>query len=1380
VPHRRFAQALLVVVVSGLLVWLPVPAAGAAPPANDLIETATPIPELPFSATQDPAEATRSHGDPHACTLLGAGTMWFGPYTAPADGFVKLNLTSASPHFRVTLQEGRPGSLAEIGCADVGRPALQSVIGGHTYYLMVVSYGLIDLFTLEVSVPNPPANDLIENATPIPQLPFSVIENATDATPSPTDPRTSCHLGPGESTVWYGPYTAPADGLIKLRGLPGVVLFEGAPGALTEIGCTSGGRSPIVPVTSGAHYYVAAYLTIFSDLVFFDLSVPAPPANDLIENAAEITQLPFAVQEGPVDATASASDPPSSCVFSPATPTVWYRYASPDDQAINIDGSTRVTAYEARPSGLVEIGCTGAGAPRALALERGSTYYFMASFTPDQFLHFSVNPASAPANDLIENATPIGDLPYAVSQETTDATISSDDSDQGCGPASAGSVWYAYTAPADGAVRLDGFGPTFGIAAYEGGPESRTLVGCGFNGPVAIAVRGGATYHFMFSVAFYGTLDVSVTAMSPPANDLIENASPVALGTSVSQDSTDATTDPTDPQGCAGSTPSPNVWYSYTPPTGGAVRVNLTAGLFVGVYTGAPGSLVEAGCGSSLLVRVEADTTLYFMLAADRFAPGTIGFELQAASPPVNDDFAQATVVDVLPFSDRVDITDATHEPGEPAGCNASGSSVWYRVTAESDRGLRVDTRTSAAFSIINVYVGTGLHDLSLVGCQNAMDIPLQFDTIRGSTYFIQVVPFSGGEVVVNVETADRTPPVLTIPSDITVEAVDGSGAVVTFAATAWDIVDPNPAVSCSVASGSVFPLGTTEVTCSATDFFGNTSAPQSFDVDVVDTTAPALEVPADINVETTGHSGSVVEYTVSATDTVDPSPIVNCGPASGSVFPIGRTVVRCTATDASGNRSPSATFRVTVVDLRLELSVSPSIATTGTDVVASFSLTNLGPVRRTVSTRLTFAFTTPGHPGITFSTRELSFTMQRGQEIDRTVTFTVIRLMPRGTYELTVTASDVAGSVTRSAALTVVPRGTLVPTDLGTLGGSWSTAVGLNDAGQVVGISGTTRDVESHAFSWTADGGIVDLGTLGGTTSEAVAVSEAGQVVGTSSTADGTTHAFSWTAGGGMVDLGTLGGPNSWASGVNADGQVVGFSDLPDGAQHAFSWTAADGMVDLGTLGGLHSWARGVTADGQVVGESLTTGNSFVHAFAWTTIDGMVDLGTLGGSYSAVKGVDSAGPVVGDSITTGDAAFHAFSWTEAGGMVDVGTLGGSHSFAAAGNARGQVVGNSNLPGDTNDHAFSWTAAEGLIDIGSHGGPSRATDVNAGGLVVGFSWTADFSQQRAFVWSRTGGMSPLIEPPSSHVCAAVGINSAGLVAGQCDTPSTHAVLWTFV
>jgi hypothetical protein len=87
-------------------------------------------------------------------------------------------------------------------------------------------------------------------------------------------------------------------------------------------------------------------------------------------------------------------------------------------------------------------------------------------------------------------------------------------------------------------------------------------------------------------------------------------------------------------------------------------------------------------------------------------------------------------------------------------------------------------------------------------------------------------------EVAVQVATRDTTPPVLSVSGDISVDATSASGAVVTFVVTATDDVDPSPSVACTPPSGSTFPIGTTSVTCTATDAAGN-AASASFAVHV-------------------------------------------------------------------------------------------------------------------------------------------------------------------------------------------------------------------------------------------------------------------------------------------------------------------------------------------------------------------------------------------------------------------------------------------------------------------------------------------------------------------------------------------------------------------
>jgi len=80
--------------------------------------------------------------------------------------------------------------------------------------------------------------------------------------------------------------------------------------------------------------------------------------------------------------------------------------------------------------------------------------------------------------------------------------------------------------------------------------------------------------------------------------------------------------------------------------------------------------------------------------------------------------------------------------------------------------------------------------------------------------------------------TTPGTPPALTLPPDQTVEATGPDGATVTYKVSASDSRGGTLTPGCRPASGSVFRLGTTTVTCSATDAQHNT-ATGSFTVSV-------------------------------------------------------------------------------------------------------------------------------------------------------------------------------------------------------------------------------------------------------------------------------------------------------------------------------------------------------------------------------------------------------------------------------------------------------------------------------------------------------------------------------------------------------------------
>jgi probable HAF family extracellular repeat protein len=351
---------------------------------------------------------------------------------------------------------------------------------------------------------------------------------------------------------------------------------------------------------------------------------------------------------------------------------------------------------------------------------------------------------------------------------------------------------------------------------------------------------------------------------------------------------------------------------------------------------------------------------------------------------------------------------------------------------------------------------------------------------------------------------------------------------------------------------------------------------------------------------------------------------------------------------------------------------------------------------------------------------------------------------------------------------------------DLGVLPGdrvSWP--VGINELGQVVVNSNRREEVlfPCHAFV-RQDRKVTRLGTLGGSSTCASAINERGQVVGSSSTSRGQEHAFLWQAGR-MRDLGTLpGGRISAAVALNERGQVVGWSTTRSGARHGFLWQRGR-MLDLGTLGGRNSWAVDVNEGGWVVGAADVQRPSggapsacidpdpgpLWHAFLWRK-GTMLDLGTLPSlPRSTAIRVTDGGRVIGEANWQSGGNRHSqsgFVWQD-GTMTALSAAPGapcvSGLLPADANERGEIVGGFDFPGIWRDGR--------LVQLDFLG---RATAINERGQVVGTRDSQATGEDRAFVWEN-GRLGNLGGANSQ----ARAINDRGEIAGQS---GSHAVLWT--
>jgi len=371
-----------------------------------------------------------------------------------------------------------------------------------------------------------------------------------------------------------------------------------------------------------------------------------------------------------------------------------------------------------------------------------------------------------------------------------------------------------------------------------------------------------------------------------------------------------------------------------------------------------------------------------------------------------------------------------------------------------------------------------------------------------------------------------------------------------------------------------------------------------------------------------------------------------------------------------------------------------------------------------------------------------------------------------------------------------------------------------------------TTQKTKQAAAHYT----VIDLGTLGGTFSEALDVNNRGSLSGGAAVPDGAEHAFLWKKGQ-ITDIGTPGlrGPNSKAFGVNEKGSAAGPAETPipdpNGEDFcgfgthliclAFLWQ--DGvMTPLPTLGGNNGSGMPINNRGQVAGvaENSTPDSSCAAPFQVLDFEAVIwgprrgeiqELRPLAGdSVGEALWMNDLGQAVGSSGSCANTLVlpipvgpHAVLW-ENGSPTDLGNLGGSclvhcnslilgpfGNTAIYINNEGQVVGVSALPGDTTFHAFLWTRETGMQDLGTLPGDvaSVAVGMNDRGQVVGLSLDAS-GNPRAFLWEN-GVMTDLntLIPASSALfllfadiinsrgeIVGFGVNSTGEVHGFLATP----------
>ena len=209
---------------------------------------------------------------------------------------------------------------------------------------------------------------------------------------------------------------------------------------------------------------------------------------------------------------------------------------------------------------------------------------------------------------------------------------------------------------------------------------------------------------------------------------------------------------------------------------------------------------------------------------------------------------------------------------------------------------------------------------------------------------------------------------------------------------------------------------------------------------------------------------------------------------------------------------------------------------------------------------------------------------------------------------------------------------------DMGTLGGTFSIAYGIDESGRLAGYAYTPADI--HAYRSTTGASLVDIDSLGGNYSLGYGINAAGHVVGQAYNASQQYHAFLWTGSGNMQDLDTLGGSQSSANDISDSGIIVGGSSTTASGYQAFIYQNGT-MTQIESLTEFRSEAIAVNNLAQVIG-SYSDG-TYGYPFFWDSVDGMRDLNTLlepvtgdGWTLLHANDINNQGQIVGEGVHHG------------------------------------------------------------------------------------------------------------------------------------------------
>ncbi|MCB0824780.1 MAG: PEP-CTERM sorting domain-containing protein [Armatimonadetes bacterium] len=331
--------------------------------------------------------------------------------------------------------------------------------------------------------------------------------------------------------------------------------------------------------------------------------------------------------------------------------------------------------------------------------------------------------------------------------------------------------------------------------------------------------------------------------------------------------------------------------------------------------------------------------------------------------------------------------------------------------------------------------------------------------------------------------------------------------------------------------------------------------------------------------------------------------------------------------------------------------------------------------------------------------------------------------------------------------------------TDLGVLPGNHITsfATGVNNLGEVTGVSQESSFSKRNGFYWSSSTGMVSIGSASTTInfSQASSINASGHIAGSSiaSTGFGNTNvAVKWDPISGMQVLTSMAGEeSSFAWKINDSGQIAG-ENVVGGINQGFFWDSTMGKQRIGSLAGANgsSSVSDMNNLGEIVGGSQNSSGG-TEAYIWDSVNGMRSLSAILPSSLqdfSVTDINDVGDFLGGAVVNFQA--RQFHYSASAGLHLIDGLSG-----ISGNTLLNEVNNVGVAvGSHGSNAIIWDAINGTqnlndLKVGTTNNLLDAQSISDTGFIAG-SMTVG-TQTHAYL------ATPVPEPASMIGLSALGL-----------------------